>query len=95
MGVHKFRRSPNQAHQALGALLDMREDTDFAQGDPQAIEDAATAAFEAEVAMQALAGKGSLPRRVRAELHQLTEARRDRHMAHFPSLVGAGLVEVS
>jgi hypothetical protein len=95
MGVHKFRRSPKRAHQALESLLDMREDASFAQGDPQAIEQAAHAAFEAEVAMQALAGRGSLPRSIRAELHQASTARREQMQPAMSVVLDASGVELA
>lgn len=94
MGVHKLRRSPRQAHEALRSLLELREDQSFADGHWPTIENAATVAFEAEVAMQALAGKGSLPRRVRAELHDTVMAHQERLQALSLPLGQLGVTEV-
>jgi hypothetical protein len=95
VGVHKLRRSPRQAHAALRSLVELRTGSALAEGDWATIEDAAAVAFEAEVAMQALAGKGSLPRRVRAELHEVVTAQNEEsRMLRLP-LADLGMVEFS
>lgn len=73
MARYNTRRPQANMHRALRPLLELRHSQEYFDGGLPVAEQASITAFDAEVALHALGGAQSVPRRVRFQLHQAVE----------------------
>lgn len=74
MARYRTRRPQETMHQAVLPLLELRYSPEYHEGGQAMAEQASIVAFDSEVALHALGGARSVPRRVRHQLYVAAQA---------------------